>query len=432
VSPLTFHPRQGWSSSGGGTAFSRRSLLKGGAGLGALAGLAPALAACGGGSSKTAGGGGGGGSSAASGLPRPDNPVTWPTYSDNTAIASGLTPEKNATLKVYNWVAYINPAVVKNFEKAYHCKVEVTTFNTMEEAIAKLRTGQLGFDVFVPTVDQLGPLVETKLIRPLTHSYLPNISQAWTEFANPFYDQSWRYTVPYTIYTTGIAWRKDHVAGSPPAMTNPWAFLWQPQYKGKVAILDDYRESISLGLMKNGGSDLNTTDVTALTAAAASLKDLASLTHVHIDNNDYSNIPSGQMWIHHAWSGDMAAAAGYMPKGTPVEVVGYWFPADGRGPVANDTMTVLAGGKNPVLAHLFLNYFLDTHNALENISFNGYMQPLKAVTPTRLVAEKILPPSLTSTVVLESNFSRGFRELELPATANQTWQQDWLNVSQGV
>ena len=27
---------------------------------------------------------------------------------------------------------------------------------------------------------------------------------------------------------------------------------WQSKYKGKVAILDDYREGISLGLMKNG------------------------------------------------------------------------------------------------------------------------------------------------------------------------------------
>jgi spermidine/putrescine transport system substrate-binding protein len=302
----------------------------------------------------------------------------------------------------------------------------------MEEAIQKLQTGQLGFDVFVPTIDQLGPLVDAKLIRPLNHSYIPNISQAWSEFLNPFYDQKWQYTVPYTIYTTGIAWRKDHVPGTPASMSNPWSFLWNGKYKGKVAILDDYRESISLGLMKNGQTDLNTTDSTQLTAAQTSLKQLASLTGVHIDNNDYSNIPSGQMWIHHAWSGDIAAAAGYMPKGTNVDVVGYWFPADGRGPVNNDTMAVLAGGKNPVLAHLFLNYFLDLPNVLENISYNGYMQPLTGCTPTRLVKEKILPPSLTSTVVLESYFSRGLRELELPAAANAAWQQDWLNVSQGV
>jgi spermidine/putrescine transport system substrate-binding protein len=358
--------------------------------------------------------------------------VTWPTFTDNSTIASGLAPEKNATLKVYNWVAYINRAVVRNFEKRYNCNVEITTFNTMEDALAKLNTGDLEFDVFFPTVDVIGPLVSSKLIRPLNHSYIPNIKQAWAVFEDPFYDQKWKYTTPYTIYTTGISWRNDHVPGSPAKLKNPWSFLWQPQYKGKVAILDDYRESMSLGLMKTGVTDLNTYDVNQLKAAEQALLDLSKLTNVHIDNNDYTNVPSGQMYIHHSWSGDMAAAAYYMPKGVSVDVVSYWFPADGRGPVANDTMAVLAGGKNPVLAHLFLNYFLDTNNALENISFNGYMQPLSGVTPSRLVKEKILPPSLVSTVVLESYFARGYRELELPATANEVWQQNWLNVSRGI
>jgi spermidine/putrescine transport system substrate-binding protein len=184
--------------------------------------------------------------------------------------------------------------------------------------------------------------------------------------------------------------------------------------------------------MKNGGTDLNTGDVNALKAAEQSLLDLSSMTNVHIDNNDYTNVPSGQIWIHHSWSGDIAAAESYMPKGVPVEVVSYWFPADGRGPVANDTMAVLAGGKNPVLAHLFLNYFMDLNNVIENISYNGYMQPIAGVTPSRLIKEKILPPSLSSTVVLESNFVRGLKELELSASTKQVWQQDWLNVSRGV
>ena len=238
-------------------------------------------------------------------------------------------------------------AVVRNFEKAYNCKVEVTTFNTMDEALSKLQTGQLDFDVFFPTLDTLGPLVETNIIQPLNHSYIPNISQTWKEFTNPFYDQKWQYTVPYTIYTTGIAWRKDHVSGTPAATANPWAFPWQSQYKGKVAILDDYREGLSLGLLKNGVTDLNTTDPTTLAAAEQSLLDLDKLVNVHIDNNDYTNVPSGQIWIHHAWSGDIAAAPSYMPKGVPVEVVGYWFPSDGKGPINNDTMAVLKGAQEP-------------------------------------------------------------------------------------
>jgi spermidine/putrescine transport system substrate-binding protein len=207
---------------------------------------------------------------------------------------------------------------------------------------------------------------------------------------------------------------------------------WQSKYKGKVAILDDYREGISLGLMKNGLFNLNTTDRNQIDLSRRTLQELVSLVDVRIDNNDYTEVPDGQTWIHHAWSGDIAAAAGYMPKGVPVETVGYWFPTDGRGPVANDTLTVLRTATNPVLAHLFLNYLLDLPNVLENISYNGYMQPLNQVTPQRLVKEKILPPSLMSTVVLPAYFRRGLGELQLPVDTDALWQQAWLVASNGM
>ena len=253
------HPREGWTEDRRQDGLSRRGFLKQGAAAGLLAsGASSLLAACS--SGTTSGTTSGNLKSGGIPLPRPNNPVTWPLSADNTAIKSGLAPEKNATLRLFNWVAYINPDCLKAFGKKYNCKVQVTTFNTMNEAIAKLRSG-LSFDVFMGvTVDVLGQLIASKLLKPLNHSYIPNIAQAWSDFTNPFYDRGWQYTVPYTIYTTGITWRKDLVHENPYAMANPWSMLWQPKYKGKIAILDDYREGISLGLMKNGIFNLNTTD----------------------------------------------------------------------------------------------------------------------------------------------------------------------------
>ena len=423
------HPREGWTEDRRPELISRRGFLRQGAAAGLLVGGGSSLlAACG--SSAKPGTPTGTPTLTSGGipLPRPHNPVTWPLYQNNPAIASNLPPETGATLRLFNWVAYINPQCLTDFGKKYNCKVEVTTFENMDTALAKLRSGQLNFDVFFPTVDVMAQLVYGKLIQPINHSYIPNITQAWSDFTNPFYDGKWHYTVPYTIYTTGIAWRKDHVDENPYAMANPWAMPWQAKYKDKVAILDDARESISLGLMKNGIFDLNTTDPNQIAAAGQSLQELAQLTNVHIDNNDYTEIPSGQIWIHHAWSGDIATAASYMPKGVNVDVVGYWFPPDGKGPVGNDTITVLKGAPNPVLAHLFLNYMLDQSNVLTNISFNGYMQPINGITPQRLVSEQLLPPSLTSTAVLPSYFRRGVMQLQIPVTANALWEQAWLQA----
>jgi spermidine/putrescine transport system substrate-binding protein len=406
----------------------RRRFLKGGAGLTALA----ALGAAGAGPSLLAGCASDLTGSGTLPLPRPDNPVKWPVFADNTAIKSGLAAEQHATVQIYIWEAYINQDVVNAFAKKYKCKAQVTTFNTMNEALSKLRSG-LTFDVLVgATPDVLGQLIEGKLAQPLNHSYIPNITQAWADYTNPFYDVGWQYTVPYTIYTTGITWRKDKVHESPYAMKNPWAMLWNPTYRGRAAILDDYREGISLGLMKNGIFDLNTTDYKQIGLARQSLQDLSGLVNLKIANTDYSDVPAGETWISSAWSGDMAAAPSYLPKGVSADVIGYWFPADGRGPVNNDTMAVLKGASNPVLAHLFLNYLLDLPNALSNISWNGYMQPLTGVTPQVLVKQQILDPALTSTVVVPSTFKAGLFELQLPVDADALWQQAWLVVSNGI
>ncbi len=74
----------------------------------------------------------------------------------------------------------------------------------------------------------------------------------------------------------------------------------------------------------------------------------------------YNDLPGGQLGQCQMWSGDVVNAQYYLPKGTPVDVLRYWFPSDGNGMVDNDLMVVLRGGKNPVLAHLFLQHMLDT------------------------------------------------------------------------
>jgi spermidine/putrescine transport system substrate-binding protein len=417
------HPREGWSEGGirrrrepSETGLSRRQLLMAGAGL-AVGGM---LAGCS--STNPAG------ASSAPPLPRKDSPVKWPIYSDNKPIASGLPVEQGATLQLYNWVAYINEAVIKSFCKKHNCNYSLTTFNNMEEALSKLGSGELKVDVFFPTVDVLGQLIAQKMVRPLNHSYIPNMANTWADYQSPFYDQGWQYTTPYTIYTTGMAWRKDKVNLAP-----SWNMPWQgAPYKGKVAVLDDYRETISLALMRAGNFDLNTTSTPQIHAAGRALANLANLTGVRIDNNDYTDVPTGKTWIHHGWSGDMAASYQYLPKGTSVDTLGYWFPANRKGPVANDLMVNLTTGSNPVLAHKFIDYFLDGDNGIENYSYTGYMQPLNVVTPKKLIAEKLLPPQLASTVVLPDYFRHGIFQLELPPAANTVWEDTWNTFSKGL
>jgi spermidine/putrescine transport system substrate-binding protein len=362
-------------------------------------------------------------------VPEPKDPVTWPIYPDNEPIADRLPPEAYGVLSIYTGPGRVSERCLDDFSKAYRCEVQRTTFATIADAIERVIRGRSIFDVFMGVpANLIGLLVARSLIQPLNHSYIPNIAQAWPVFADPYYDSHWRYTVPYTVYTTGIAWRKDLVSLDPYTLVNGWSFPWAAGCRGKTVILNDYRASIGLGLLNNGVRDLNTADPLLIDGARQSLTDLAALVGLRVSNTASRQIASGQSWVQHAWSGQAVAAARQLPPGVPVEAIGYWFPPSGAGPVANDTNTVVRGARNPVLAHLFLNFMLERANAMHNIAATGFIQPLTWMTPARLVSEGIVPRSLASAAVPSTFFDRGLKEFEIPFAADELWQQAWREV----
>jgi spermidine/putrescine transport system substrate-binding protein len=379
--------------------------------------------------------GGSSGSTTAAGLKiaSPENPVVWPIAADNQPIASGLAPEKGATLKLYNYADYINPEVFKGFTKKYGVKVEVSTFNDIPEALAKIRSGTVDFDIFFPSYDVIGKLVTTELARPINHDYVPNITNVWPEFQNPFYDGNWQYTVPYTLYTTGLAWRTDRVSEDISARANPWDVFWDPQYAGKIAVLDDYREAISMVMLRDGlAAHLNDADPAALAKVQTDLLAMVASTKPRVTITGYTDLPEGKFSITHCWSGDSVAMSGYLPKGVDPSILRYWFPKDGKGLVNSDLMVMLKAGKNPVAAHLFLNYMLDKQVALTNFSFVGYQPPQNSITADSLVAAEVLPVNLKTATVQQSYYSSGYRTLELSPDDDAAWQAVWQRFKAGA
>ena len=76
-------------------------------------------------------------------LPRPDNAVTWAITSDNEPIPDGVADE-GGPLGIYNYADYIDPGLVKKFEKLTGRKVQLATYNSSDEAIAKLARARSG------------------------------------------------------------------------------------------------------------------------------------------------------------------------------------------------------------------------------------------------------------------------------------------------
>jgi len=233
------------------------------------------------------------------------------------------------------------------------------------------------------------------------------------------------------VYTTGIGWRTDHVKKAPPDYANPYDIFWDAkQYAGKVAILDDQREALGMTLLRRHIYDINTEEPALINRAEKDLSQLTSLVNVKVNVNDYTDVPSGATYISQAWSGDMATASQYLPKGVPPSVLGYWRP-ETKAETQNDMITILREAKHPVLAHTFLNFLLDNQIGLENVAWNGYMPPLTSVTPATVVAHGYIPENLTSTIVRESDFKKGVTIDALTTSGESLWENAWSTFKAG-
>jgi spermidine/putrescine transport system substrate-binding protein len=361
----------------------------------------------------------------------PNNPVTWDISADNKPIADGLAPEKGATLQLYSYADYIAPDAIKSFEEKYATKIQVSTFNDTDEAITKIRGGNVDYDIYFPSYDQISRLVKGDLVRSLNHSYIPNIKNVWPFFSDPWYDKGWRYTVPYTVYTTGVGWRNDQVPADIGALKNPYESLWDPAYKNKTAVIDDWHTAMAMVLLKLGITDINTSSADDLKKLGDELKSLVAATSPKVTVTMYSDLPAGQIGLSQMWSGDIINAINYLPQGVKPDILRYWFPADGKGMVDNDLIVLLRSGKNPVLAHLFLNHMLEPEVAKQNFQQIGYQPPQVSLSPDSLVADGLVPENLKSAIVRPEYFDVGYRLLELDPANDAAWHNVWRTFKAG-
>ena len=428
--------------------YSRRAFLQRAAAAGiALPSLSAILAACGSGAqssvatSASSGGdssqyGTGGIAGAAYPLARPDAPVTW-NVDESQLIADDLKPEENATVKILRWPYYLAPSVIKSFERKYSCTVEQTEFADMDKGLAKINSGQGDFDLLVGmNVWAVGRSIAARLLRPVNLSYIPNLAaNCWDSFQSPFYDVDSHYTLPYSVWSTGIFWRNDKITDDIAGMANPYDIFWDGAPVDKTHLLSNAQDVLSMAMFRDGLTDVNVTDAATISSAKDAMAEVVHATNASFDHVDYTDIPKGQAYLHQSWSGNVSDAFVFLPSGDQAENLSYVWPVESGVPgnVDNDVLVLLNTGKNPVLGHLLLNHILDAQNAMTNFeTWTGYQMPQTTMTREALVGSGLVPEHLANCYIIESDMDRGSRELELPATADALWQSAYAELTAGV
>ena len=126
-------------------------------------------------------------------------------------------------LNLFIWSEYIDPAVIKTFEKNTGAKVVTTLYESNEDMLAKLQAGGTKqYDIIVPSGYIVPVLLKQNLLRPLDATKIPNLKNLSERFRKVDFDSGNKYTVAYLWGTSGIGYRKDKFKGTP----DSWAIMF--------------------------------------------------------------------------------------------------------------------------------------------------------------------------------------------------------------
>lgn len=272
-----------------------------------------------------------------------------------TAAIAGLTflprftlAAEEKKLNFYNWDTYIGENTLADFNAATGIEVKMDLFADNDELFAKLKGGNPGYDVIVPTNDMLERMIKASMVVPLDHAKIPNMANIDKNFLEAAFDPGRKYSLPYMWGTLGIGYRKSKIEGE----VDSWnLILDSDKYSGKISLLGDAQNVIGPAL-KYLGYSYNSTNAEELKKAEDLL--IAQKKHVKVfaDDNGQDLLASGEVDICQEWNGDIVQVM------AEDEDLNYIVPKEGS-LLWQDTLAIPAGAPHPENAHAFLNYIYD-------------------------------------------------------------------------
>ncbi|MGJ3239773.1 MAG: polyamine ABC transporter substrate-binding protein [Anaerolineae bacterium] len=291
-------------------------------------------------------------------------------------IATSWTcPEgfEGQTLNAYNWSTYIADDTIPNFEDLCGVTVEYSTYDSDESMLTRIRQGNPGFDIIVPSGDTVAVMAREDLLIELDRDAIPNFSNLSENLLGAPYDPDNTYSVPYQWGTVGIGYNTELI---PDGITT-WEQVFA--YDGPVAWLDDRRAMFGVALSILG-YDPNTENVDEIEEARQFLQDNGGNVVVIAADDGQELLVRGDVHITVEYSGDIFAIADECDCDTyayviPEEAANLW----------TDNLAVPTDAPNPELAMVFIDYVLDPQVAADISNYTAYASPNQAAIDQGLV-----------------------------------------------
>ena len=353
---------------------TRRRFLQGSA----LAGTAAFLAAC-----TASGGSLAPPSSVASGdggVATPTGPLNfanWDAYIDLTTV-----PGPDGQLGTDDDEYDLPSPTLDEFSQQYGVEINYknAAIDENESFMGTIRPqlvagADTGWDLIVLTDWMAAKVVAAGWAEKIDHATTPTaVANVRDELKGLPWDATLDYHFPWQSFATGVGY---NVASTGRDLTKI-ADLFDPQFAGKVTLLEDPHDSFSLiHLMLQAQGKASTNAAEVMTADDGQvvhdfLKPYVESSHLRgFTGNAYlQDFASGDTWCAFVWSGDLASSGGEDDR--------FIFPEEGS-MIATDNMMIPKGAQHKYTAELMMDWVYDVQRAARLANFIYYISPVKGV-----------------------------------------------------
>lgn len=307
---------------------------------------------------------------------------------------------EGTTLNVYNWGEYIDDEeidVISQFERLTGCEVNYTTFESNENMYSKLSGGGVSYDIIIPSDYMIERLIKEGMLVELDYDNIPNYDKYFDkEDYGYFVDDEINghtiedYGIIYNVGTTILIYNTDYIKEKP----DSWSILWDEQYKGKVLMFNNPRDSFAIAQAMLG-QDFNSESIEDWDAAAnLLLEQRQKVKPTYVMDEIFNLMESGDYYLGVYYAGDFELMKSDLEeKGK--DFLDYAFPKEGVN-TFYDAMCIPNSTQNKKGAEAFINFMLEPEVALANAEYIYYATANKAVLENEdyslAESEAVYPP----------------------------------------
>lgn len=270
------------------------------------------------------------------------------------------------TIYFYNWGDYIDPEILKDFEKETGYKVIYETFDSNEAMMTKIDQGATNYDLAVPSDYTVEIMREKNLLTKLDHKKIKGLKNIDQRFLNQDYDKNNEYSIPYFWGTFGIVYDKTKYKKED---FKSWRNLWDKKFENEILMFDGARETLGIGLLANGYS-LNTKDEKILRNVKKDLKGFMNNVKAILADEIRMYMSQKEASVGITFNGDASIAL------EENKDLGYVIPEEGSN-IWFDTLVIPKTAKNKDGAYALISYLLRADVAKKNAEYIWYSTPNK-------------------------------------------------------